>query len=49
MLASTIRFRHPAILDPKLIQPMIDVSARYHVISDRFDAKDFISPTALTR
>jgi NitT/TauT family transport system substrate-binding protein len=36
-------------LDPALIQPMIDASAKYHAIEGGFDARDFISQTALTR
>jgi NitT/TauT family transport system substrate-binding protein len=35
-------------LDPALIQPMIDASAKYHAIEKSFDARDFISPTALS-
>jgi NitT/TauT family transport system substrate-binding protein len=46
-IARTMRFTHPTNLDPHLVQPMIDISARYHVIPERFDARDFISPTTL--
>jgi NitT/TauT family transport system substrate-binding protein len=35
-------------LDPALIQPMIDASAKYRAIDKSFDARDFISPTALS-
>jgi ABC-type nitrate/sulfonate/bicarbonate transport system substrate-binding protein len=47
MIARTMRFQHPTVLDPKLIQPMIDVSVRLHVIPKSFDARELISPTAL--
>jgi ABC-type nitrate/sulfonate/bicarbonate transport system substrate-binding protein len=47
IIARTMRFHHATSLDPKLVQPMIDVSLRYHAIPGRFDAKDLISPTAL--
>jgi NitT/TauT family transport system substrate-binding protein len=49
MITRTTRFLHPTVLEPKLMQPMIDVSVRYHVIEKSFDARELISPTALTR
>ncbi len=39
--------RYPTALDPALLQPLINVSAKYKVIPKSFDASELISPTAL--
>jgi NitT/TauT family transport system substrate-binding protein len=46
-IAKTIKNNGDPYLDPKLIQPMIDVSARYQIIDKPFSATDLISPAAL--
>jgi NitT/TauT family transport system substrate-binding protein len=47
-IARTIRFQHPTVLKPELVQPVIDVMVRQHVIPKAFDARELISPTAMT-
>jgi NitT/TauT family transport system substrate-binding protein len=47
VVSQTMRSDLPTTLDARLVQPLIDICARYHVISERFDARDLISPTAL--
>jgi ABC-type nitrate/sulfonate/bicarbonate transport system substrate-binding protein len=41
-IAKMTRFTYPTSLDPKEIQPLIDVSAKYKVIPSRFDAREII-------
>jgi NitT/TauT family transport system substrate-binding protein len=48
-IARTIRFQRPTVLKPELVQPVVDVMVRQHVIPQTFDARELISPTALTR
>jgi ABC-type nitrate/sulfonate/bicarbonate transport system substrate-binding protein len=38
---------YPTALDPALLQPLINVSAKYKLIPKSFDAGELISPTAL--
>jgi NitT/TauT family transport system substrate-binding protein len=38
VIAKMVRVQNGTTLDPKLIQPAIDVCARYNVIPERFDA-----------
>jgi NitT/TauT family transport system substrate-binding protein len=47
LVAKTIKNNGSPYLDPKLIQPMIDVAARYQIIDKPFSASDLISPAAL--
>ncbi len=47
LIARTIKPTGNLYLDPRDIQPMIDVSAKYHVIEKGFNAQDLISPAAL--
>jgi NitT/TauT family transport system substrate-binding protein len=47
LIAKTIKGPSVVYLDPKLIQPMIDVAAKYHIIAQPFGAGDLISPAAL--
>ena len=42
-IAKMNRIKYATVLDPKLIQPMIDVCAKYKVIPAAFDAKDMIA------
>jgi NitT/TauT family transport system substrate-binding protein len=42
-IAAMSRTEFATSLDPGLIQPLIDVSAKYKVIDARFDARDFIA------
>ena len=44
---TTDHVRYPTVLDARLLQPMIDVSAKYKLIPQGFQAADLISPTAL--
>jgi NitT/TauT family transport system substrate-binding protein len=44
---TTDHVRYPTVLDPRLLQPMIDVSVKYKLIPQGFVAADLISPTAL--
>jgi NitT/TauT family transport system substrate-binding protein len=48
MIARTLKDSNASYLDPKTIQPMIDILAKYHVIEKGFDARDLISTTALS-
>lgn len=47
LIAKTIKNNGNPYLDPKLVQPMIDVTARYQIIDKPFGAVDLISPAAL--
>ena len=47
LIARTIKGSQPSFLDPKTVQPMIDVSAKYQLIDKAFSAGDIISPVAL--
>lgn len=47
LIARTIKGDGSPYLDPKLVQPMIDVTARYQIIDKAFDASELISPAAL--
>ena len=42
-IAKMNRIKYAPVLDPKLIQPMIDACAKYKVIPAAFDAKDMIA------
>jgi NitT/TauT family transport system substrate-binding protein len=46
---TTDHVRYPTVLEARLLQPMIDVSAKYKLIPQGFEAADLISPTALKR
>jgi hypothetical protein len=43
VIAKTHRIGY-ASLDPKLIQPVIDICAKFKAIPARFDAKELIAP-----
>jgi NitT/TauT family transport system substrate-binding protein len=47
LIARTIKGGEGEYLDPKLVQPMIDVTVKYQIIDKPFSAADLISPTAL--
>lgn len=47
LIARTIKGSQPPYLDPKAVQPMIDISARYQLIEKGFNASEIISPIAL--
>jgi NitT/TauT family transport system substrate-binding protein len=47
LLQRAVKGGESGYLDPKLVQPMIDVSAKYGVIDKPFPAADLISPYAL--
>lgn len=49
LVAKTMKGAEGAYLDPALVQPMIDVSAKYGLIEHGFNAADLISPAALKR
>lgn len=49
LLARTMKGAEGEYLDPALIQPMIDATAKYGIIAKGFSANDLISPTALKR
>jgi hypothetical protein len=42
-----VRVPFAPYLDPRMIQPLIDVAFKYKVIDRNFDAADLISPLAL--
>ena len=44
LIRSTTRVECGTMLDPMLIQPLIDVCARYKLIAQTFDARDMIAP-----
>jgi NitT/TauT family transport system substrate-binding protein len=43
VISKMVRVQNGTTLDPKLIQPVIDVCAHYGVIADRFNASDMIA------
>jgi NitT/TauT family transport system substrate-binding protein len=47
LLNRAVKGEDASYLDPKLVQPMIDVSAKYGVIEKPFPAQELISPYAL--
>ena len=47
LIARTMKGAEGIYLDPKEIQPMIDVTAKYGIIAAPFNAQDMISPAAL--
>jgi NitT/TauT family transport system substrate-binding protein len=47
-IAKMTRAEYGSVLDPKLIQPVIDACARYKVIPASFDATDLIAPALRT-
>ncbi len=47
LIAKTIKNNGNPYLDPKLVQPMIDITAKYQIIDKSFSASDLISPAAL--
>ncbi|HXF34824.1 MAG TPA: ABC transporter substrate-binding protein [Candidatus Acidoferrales bacterium] len=47
LIAKTIKNNGSPYLDPKLVQPMIDVTVKYQIIDKPFNAADLISPAAL--
>ena len=49
LIARTMKGAEGEYLDPALIQPMIDASAKYGLIDRGFSANDLISPAALKR
>jgi len=49
LVAKTMKGSEGAYLDPSLIQPMIEASAKYGLISQSFNANELISPAALKR
>ena len=49
VVAKSARAIDPEYIDPKDLQPVIDVEYRYKVIDRSFSAEDVISPIALRR
>jgi NitT/TauT family transport system substrate-binding protein len=49
LIARTMKGTEGEYLDPALIQPMIDASAKYGLIARGFNASELISPAALKR
>ncbi len=49
LIARTMKGAEGEYLDPALIQPMIDASAKYGLIAHGFNASELISPAALKR
>jgi NitT/TauT family transport system substrate-binding protein len=49
LIARTMKGAEGEYLDPALVQPMIDVSAKHGLIERGFSANDLISPAALKR
>ena len=49
LIARTMKGAEGVYLDPALIQPMIDTTAKYGIIERGFNAADLISPAALKR
>jgi NitT/TauT family transport system substrate-binding protein len=47
VIAKMLKEFYTGPLDPKLIQPLIDASVKYHVTDKPFEAAEFISPAAL--
>jgi NitT/TauT family transport system substrate-binding protein len=47
LISRTMKGDEGAYLDPKLVQPMIDVTVKYQIIDKPFNASDLISPAAL--
>jgi NitT/TauT family transport system substrate-binding protein len=47
MIAGMVRPTYPATLDPRDIQPIIDIEAKYKTIDHSFLAAELISPAAL--
>jgi NitT/TauT family transport system substrate-binding protein len=47
MIAGMVRPTYPAALDPRDIQPIIDIEAKYKTIDHSFLAAELISPAAL--
>jgi hypothetical protein len=48
LIAHTMKGADGQYLDAKDIQPMIDASAKFGMIAQRFDAEDMISPVRLS-
>lgn len=48
VLATTVPTIMGTTLDPRLIQPVIDIAAKYNVLAKAFPAKDVIDPNAQT-
>jgi NitT/TauT family transport system substrate-binding protein len=47
-ILSSRRNMYPPAIDPKTVQPLIDISARYGLIDKTFPAAEIISPAALS-
>jgi NitT/TauT family transport system substrate-binding protein len=47
VVAKTIRVIDPEYIDPRNLQPMIDIGVKYGLIERAFDANDLIASTAL--
>lgn len=47
-IAHSVRDKYDLRLTPGDIQPLVDAAARYKVIAQTFDVRDFIDPNALT-
>lgn len=47
LVAKTIKDAGSPFLDPKTVQPMINIAAKYQIIDKSFSAADLISPAAL--
>jgi NitT/TauT family transport system substrate-binding protein len=49
LVKGVTRSTYAEVLDPKLIQPLIDATARYKLIAQPFPADELVSPVAIRR